>query len=92
MGPEFLAVRWRDAATALQPPCRGSLVASPGAQVNLQLHEVRQLDQQLGANLWSDVGQCVINESPDAGGGLWFGGVAEHVGSYRGSPVPVTGT
>jgi hypothetical protein len=57
------------------------LVASPGAQINLQLYEVRQLDQQLGANLWSDVGQCLINESPDAGGGLWFGGVAEHVGS-----------
>jgi len=45
-------------------------------QINLQLHKIRQLDQQLGADLRSHVGEGLVDEGPHARGGLGVGGIA----------------
>jgi hypothetical protein len=60
-------------------PAQG-VVAAPGQQVNLQLHQIGQLDQQLGADLRSHVGEGLVDEGPHARGGLGVGGIAQHRG------------
>jgi hypothetical protein len=60
-------------------PAQG-VVAAPGQQVNLQLHQIGQLDQQLGADLRSHVGEGLVDEGPHARGGLGVGGIAQNLG------------